>query len=191
MPEKATSNGNAQSDSKELSSHQCPVCGAKSLQLMEAERDVPYFGKVFLFSMTCPSCKFHKSDIECAEQKEPSRYTFEITSEKDLKVRVVKSAEATVKIPYITDITPGPASQGYVTNIEGILQRVKNEIEAVRDTTEDGEERQKAKNLIKKLIDITWGKQKQKLIIEDPSGNSAIISDKAVVEKLKGIKKSA
>ena len=33
-----------------------------------------------------------------------------------------------------------------------------------------------------------WGKQKQKVIIEDPSGNSAIISDKAVVEKLKGSK---
>lgn len=135
--------------------------------------------------MTCPSCKFHKSDIECAEQKEPSRFTFEITSEEDLKVRVVKSAEATVKIPYITDITPGSASQGYVTNIEGILQRVKREIESVRDTAEDDEDRTKAKNLIKKLINIMWGKQKQKIIIEDPTGNSAIISDKAVVERMK------
>jgi len=182
MPEKDTT------DPGEFSSKQCPVCGAQSLQLMEAERDIPYFGKVFLFSMTCSSCKYHKSDIECESKKDPSRYTFEIGSEADLKVRVVKSAEATVKVPYITTITPGPASQGYVTNVEGILQRVKNEIEAVRDTTDDDGERQEAKNLIKKLVNIMWGKQKQKVIIEDPSGNSAIISDKAVVEKLKGSK---
>jgi C4-type Zn-finger protein len=30
-----------------------------------------------------------------------------------------------------------------------------------------------------------WGQEKLKLIIEDPSGNSAIISDKAVKSKLK------
>ncbi|MBI2576955.1 ZPR1 zinc finger domain-containing protein [Candidatus Woesearchaeota archaeon] len=182
MPEKDPT------DPGEFSSHQCPVCGAKSLQLMEAERDIPYFGKVFLFSMTCSSCKYHKSDVECDSKKDPSRYTLEIGSEADLKVRVVKSAEATVKIPYITTITPGPASQGYVTNVEGILQRVKNEIEAVRDTTDDDGERQEAKNLIKKLINIMWGKQKQKVIIEDPSGNSAIISDRAIVEKMKASK---
>ena len=30
-----------------------------------------------------------------------------------------------------------------------------------------------------------WGKEKQMVIIEDPSGNSAIISDKAVKSGLK------
>ena len=43
----------------------------------------------------------------------------------------------------------------------------------------------KAKNLLKKIQKISWGQEKAKLIIEDPSGNSAIISEKAVKSKLK------
>ena len=163
----------------------CPLCRQKSLTLAERETEVPYFGKAYLFSMTCSNCKYHKSDVEFAEQKEPCKYTFEISSEEDMKVRVVKSSEATVKIPYISEITPGPASQGYVTNIEGVLNRVKYQIETLRDTAEDEEDRKKAKNLLKKLLNIMWGKEKQKIIIEDPSGNSAIISDKAEKSALK------
>ncbi len=163
----------------------CPLCHQKTLTLMERETEVPYFGKVFLFSMTCSNCKYHKSDVESVEQKEPCKYTFEISSEEDMKVRVVKSSEAIVKMPHITEITPGPASQGYVTNIEGLLNRVKYQIETLRDTAEDEEDKKKAKNLLKKLLNIMWGKEKQKIIIEDPSGNSAIISDKAERSVLK------
>ena len=163
----------------------CPLCYEKTMILTERDVEVPYFGKVFLFSMTCNSCKYHKADIEAAEQKEPVKYEFEITSEEDMKVRVVKSAEATVKLPHIASITPGPAAQGYVTNIEGILNRVKYQIEAAKESEEDEEDKKKAKNLLKKILNITWGKEKQKLIIEDPSGNSAIISDKAVKTPLK------
>ena len=163
----------------------CPLCHKKTLTLMEKETEVPYFGKLFLFSMTCNNCKYHKSDVEAAERKDPSKYTFEINNEEDMKVRLVKSSEATVKIPHITTITPGPASQGFVTNIEGILNRVKYQIETARDTAEDSADRKKAKNLLKKLMRIKWGQEKQKIIIEDPSGNSAIISDKAEKSSLK------
>jgi C4-type Zn-finger protein len=43
--------------------------------------------------------------------------------------------------------------------------------------------------MIKKIHRIVWGQEKQKLIIEDSTGNSAIISDKAVKEKMKAVKK--
>ena len=163
----------------------CPVCRQKTLVLSEAEREVPYFGKVYLFSMTCSNCKYRKADIECVDKHEPCKYTFEIKSKEDLNVRVVKSSEGTVKIPHITTITPGPASNGYITNIEGIFNRVKREIEILRDTAEEQEDRKKAKNMLKKILKIMWGQQPQKIIIEDPSGNSAIISDKAEKTKLK------
>ncbi|MBS3097554.1 ZPR1 zinc finger domain-containing protein [Candidatus Woesearchaeota archaeon] len=168
-----------------LEGQPCPMCKQKTLTLMEEDIEVPYFGKTSLFSMSCSNCKFHKADVECLEQREPCRYTFEIAKEEDIKIRVVKSSEATVKIPHITTITPGPASNGYITNIEGIFNRVKKEVEVARDTAEDDEDKQKAKNLLKKITKIMWGQLSQKIIIEDPSGNSAIISDKAVVEKLK------
>jgi len=174
-----------QEKSEEIAGETCPMCKQKTLVLSEAEREVPYFGKVALFSMTCGNCKYHKADIECMEKHESCKYTFEISSEDDMKVRVVKSSQATVKIPHITTITPGPASNGYVTNIEGIFNRVKKQVEVARDTAEDNDDKKKAKNLLKKITKIMWGRQNQKIIIEDPSGNSAIISDKAAKSKLK------
>ena len=174
-----------QAQTGEFEHQPCPLCNEKTLILTERDTEVPYFGKVYLFSMTCNNCKYHKADIEAMEQKEPVKYEFEITSEEDMKVRVVKSAEATVKLPHIATISPGPAAQGYVTNIEGILSRVKYQIEAAKEIEEEEEDKKKAKNLLKKILNITWGKEKQKLIIEDPSGNSAIISDKAVKSPLK------
>ncbi len=183
--EKAEENEEKSEENEELSGEICPLCRQKSLVLSEEEKEVLYFGRVYLFSMSCSNCKYHKADVECVEKHESSKYTFDITSEEDMKVRVVKSSEATVKIPHITTVTPGPASNGYITNIEGVLSRVKKEVEGLRDSAEEQEDREKAKNLLKKITKIMWGRQNQKIIIEDPSGNSAIISDKAVKAQLK------
>jgi len=163
----------------------CPMCKTNNMTMMEEEIEIPFFGKTFVFSMTCSNCKYHMADIEAAEQKEPVKQTIEISSEDDMKIRVVKSSQAIVKIPHITTITPGPASNGYITNVEGILRRVKYRVETLADDTEDKDEKKKARNLIKKLNKVMWGDEKLKITIEDPSGNSAIISDKTQTSKLK------
>ncbi len=168
-----------------LEKQKCPICSQNALTLTEEEMDIPYFGKCFLFAMVCSNCQYHKSDVEAIEQKEPCRLTFEINNEKDMKVRVIKSSEGNVKIPFIGEIESGPSSEGYVTNVEGILEKFKKIIEDERDLSEDDDVKKKAKNLLKKIWKITLGDEKAKLIIEDPSGNSAIISDKTKVEKLK------
>ncbi|MBI4919329.1 ZPR1 zinc finger domain-containing protein [archaeon] len=167
-----------------LHGQKCPMCNKDTLTLTELNKDVPFFGKVHLFSMSCTSCKYHKSDVEAEEQKEPAKFTFEVSSKEDLDVRIVKSAEATVKIPFIGDMTPGPASNGFVTNVEGLINRFKEQIETLRDTAEEQEDRKKAKNMLKKISKVLWGNEKLKIIIEDPTGNSAIISDKAEKKKL-------
>ncbi|NQV08472.1 ZPR1 zinc finger domain-containing protein [Candidatus Woesearchaeota archaeon] len=169
---------------EELKGQDCPMCKTKNLTLLESESEVPFFGKVYLFSMTCENCKYHKSDVESTEKKEPSKYTFEVGSEEDLKVRVVRSSEATIKIPHVTTITPGPAASGYITNIEGILKRVKYQIEETKEGAEDKADKKKAKNLLKKLNKVLWGQEKLKITVEDPTGNSAIISERAVKGKI-------
>jgi len=163
----------------------CPICHTKNLTLMEEGMEIPYFGKCFLFSMTCSNCKFHKADIEAAEKKEPVKFTFDVTSEKDMNIRIVRSSEATIKIPHMISIEPGPSAEGFITNVEGLLNRIKVQIETMRDSEEDEELKKKAKNMLKKLTRAMWGQETLKIIIEDPSGNSAIISDKAVKSKLK------
>lgn len=171
-----------------MGGQRCMACGKDTLELRQREMEVPYFGKVLMFSMTCPTCKFHKSDIDMLEKQEPSKYTFEIESEDDLSVRIIKSGEATVKLPFITTIEPGMASQGYITNVEGLLNRIEYQLKSVKENAEDEADKKKAKNLLKKIFKIKTGQERQKLILEDPSGNSAIISDKAKKEKLKGKK---
>lgn len=163
----------------------CPICRKKTLTLMEEDTEVPYFGKVFVFSMTCLNCKYHKADLEAAEKHDPVKYTLEVSAEDDMNIRVVKSSEATIKIPHVMTIAPGPASIGFISNIQGVLERVKSAIETMRDGEEDNTVKKKAKNMLKKLQKVMWGQEKLKIIIEDPTGNSAIISEKAVKSKLK------
>lgn len=165
-------------DSATIENEPCPVCHAKSLTLTEAERDIPYFGKVYVFSMTCSSCKYHKADVECVDQGEPVKYEIEVNSEEDMKIRVVKSAEATVRLGRIMTMEPGTAAQGFVTNIEGLLVRAKQALGIAKADAEPGDEK-KIKNMLKKLQRVMWGQEALKIVISDPSGNSAIISEKA------------
>ncbi len=167
----------------------CPICGANELVLTDMERDIPFFGNVAIFSMSCNACKYHKADVEVLEKRDPVKYTLEVSSEDDLKIRIIKSSFATVKIPHIGSIDPGETSNGYVTNVEGILNRIKKQIEFLRDSSDDPADAKKAKNLLKKMTRILWGQEKVKIILEDPTGNSAIISDKAEKSPLK-VKKS-
>lgn len=168
-----------------LSDQPCPFCHENKLTLSEDVNDIPYFGKTYLFSMKCSNCSFSKSDVEAEHPKEPSKITFSVENEKDLQVRVVKSSYASIKIPELKlSVTPGPASEGYVSNIEGIFDRFKKIIEQERDTSEEDEEKEECKKLLKKIWKVKLGDIKVKVIIEDPSGNSGIISPKAKIEKL-------
>jgi len=168
----------------ELSGQLCPVCGEKKATLREEQLDIPHFGKVFVLSLECAACGYRKSDVEPAEEKEPARYTLELSGEEDLSIKVVKSSEATVKIPHIITMEGGPAAEGYVTNIEGLLERVKKAIESAVNDEEDEDARKKAKNLLKKINNALVGREKLKIIIEDMTGHSVIISEKAQKSKL-------
>jgi zinc finger protein len=159
----------------------CPFCNKNTLTLREAAREIPYFGLVHIFSMDCSSCNYHKADLELEKGSgKPVKYTLEVENEDDLRTRIVKSATATVKVPFVGAIEPGEAANGYVTNVEGVLNRLKHQLESFRDNSDDANERKKAKNILKKLQKVLWGQEKIKIIVDDPQGNSAIISEKAV-----------
>ncbi|MBS3149376.1 ZPR1 zinc finger domain-containing protein [Candidatus Woesearchaeota archaeon] len=173
---------------EELNQEICPFCLNKTLILREELIDIPYFGKTYVFSMSCQDsdCNYFKADVEAEEKKDPCKITFTIKKEDDLSIRVVKSSEATVKVPQLRmSVTPGPSSNGYVSNVEGILNRFKKILEDERDLSDDDSVRKHAKNLLKKLWKVKTGDMELKIVIEDPSGNSAILSKDVVVEKLK------
>jgi zinc finger protein len=170
----------------ELKNQPCPVCGKNEAVLMEDEVDIPYFGNAFVFSINCSSCGFSKADVEASDVREPVKITFETSSSEDMKVRVVKSSSALVKIPtFRMSMEPGTGSEGFISNIEGLIGKFEKIVEGQRDSTDDPKVRKSAKNLLKKIWKAKLGEIPLKIVIEDPSGNSAIISDRAEVGKLK------
>jgi len=168
---------------EEITGQQCMMCGANELTLREDELDIPYFGRVAVFGMSCTACGYKKSDLEPIEQREGAEYTFEVTCEADLNVKVIKSGSATLKIPRMITQEPGPSSNGYITTVEGVLERVKAAIQTSIDGEDDKAVRTKGKNQIKKLNNVLAGRDTIKLSIKDPSGCSSIVSDKAVVKR--------
>ena len=160
---------------EELKNQPCPVCKKKTLELSQSIKSIENFGDIFLLSMDCSDCNYHKSDIEL-NKPQAKKYSFDIENKKDLDTIVVKSAEAKIKVSQLKiTIEPGATATGYVTTIKGLLSRFKRILEDRRDNSEDNKERKAAKNQLKKLWKVELGEEKLKIILEDPSGNSTIM----------------
>jgi len=107
------------------------------------------------------------------------RYEVAVDTEEDLGIRVVRSMSASLEIPELgVRIDPGPACHGFVSNIEGVLDRVRQIVEGALVWGEV-EERENAQALLKKIEEVKCGAIPITLVIEDRCGNSAIIADKA------------
>ncbi|RLI80775.1 hypothetical protein DRP07_08665 [Archaeoglobales archaeon] len=161
----------------------CPACG-REVKILSSVYEVPYFGRILLTSISC-ECGYKHSDSIITEIKEPRRYTIKIESG-NLFTKVIRSSSGTIRIPEVgVDIEPGPASQAFITNLEGILTRVEDIVKVARKWNSDDSEKVKRCNLILEKIDRTLkGEEKLTLILEDPFGNSAIISDDVFIEKM-------
>lgn len=161
----------------------CPVCG-KVMRIIETPYEIPYFGKVVLFSMIC-SCGYKFSDVILPEMGNPVQYKIKV-NEKTLSARVVKSASATIKIPDLEiEVLPGPGSEGYISNVEGVLLRVENGVRMALHFSENEEQKKRAEEILKILDKARKGEKELTLIIEDPSGNSAIIHELAEKKEMK------
>jgi zinc finger protein len=153
----------------------CPICGAKDTFKVNGRIDhIPYLGETMETLVTCSNCKFKHADVTHLEEHEPILHEFPITSEDDMMVRVVRSSTGTIKVPELgVMVKPCSASEGYITNIEGVLDRIEKAIRlAIVQANPTGRRRGEAK--LKKLEGIRRGKIKAKLIVMDPFGHSTI-----------------
>ncbi|KAI9755740.1 MAG: hypothetical protein M4579_004170 [Chaenotheca gracillima] len=90
---------------------------------------IPYFREVILMSFYCPHCHFKNTEIQSAGQiqERGSRYTFTVTKKEDLSRQVVKSDTCITKFRELElEIPPG---RGQLTNIEGLLTMVIEDLE--------------------------------------------------------------
>lgn len=156
----------------------CPHCNTEIEYIYQTE-NIPYFSDILIISAICDSCGYKYVDTQLLRVNEPARYEVAVDTEEDLGIRVVRSMSASIEIPELgVRIDPGPACQGFVSNIEGVLDRVEQIVEGALLWGEE-EERENARTLLEKIEGVKCGEIPITLILEDRCGNSAIIADKA------------
>ncbi len=160
----------------------CPLCH-KELLTNWVPDNIPFFGEVMHITTLC-ECGFRYSDTLILAQSKPVRYELKIKNQDDLDARVVRSTSGTIRIPELgVDIEPGPASESFVSNIEGVLDRVE-EILGMVTRWGEKEKTERALELLSILEKIKAGNYEITVIIEDPLGNSAIIAENATKKEL-------
>jgi|GEM_PF-4657512 len=113
----------------------CPVCDAAGLELTTNSHEIAYFGEIMETMTKCQKCGYRHVDVMVLGEKEPSRYTFKAEGTEDLNVRVVRSGKSTVEIKELgVKITPGPANEGYISNVEGVLTRIEDIVFMQKDS---------------------------------------------------------
>ena len=158
----------------------CPICKKKTLNFSYHNHNIPYFGEILETVVFCTNCNYKHTDVLILEEKEPVRYILKITQVEDLNIKVVRSAKGVIKIPELgVTITPGAFCDGFISNVEGIFLRVEEIIKFASSRN-----KAKAKKLLSDIEKIKKGEKEVHIILEDFSGNSAIISKKVRKEKL-------
>lgn len=152
--------------------------------MTQVQRNIPHFGQAHIYAMKCESCGYQDADVEAEEDKEPIRVTYTVTDKDDLTTRVVRSSTGTIFLEGIGSIEPHEKSMGFVTNIEGVLSRIEEQIEGFLDDDTDEEKRQKAEEHIEAINELRSGDGTINITIEDHRGHSMIISDDAETEPL-------
>jgi len=140
------------------------------------EYQVEHFGSVLLNVSSCQRCGYKHSDIMTLTNREPIAVTARINSVEDLNMHVIKSGTATIMIPeFGATITPGPYSEGYISNVEGVLQRLEDALIFMLSSAK-GKQLKKGERMLKKIRHAREVKPRFTLVIKDPFGNSTLVA---------------
>lgn len=164
----------------------CPVCECV-MEFNWETTEIPHFGEAMIIAGFC-QCGFRHSDTILLSQKEPARYTLEVRDLDDLDARVIRSSSGTIRVPELgVDIEPGSASESYISNVEGVLDRIKGVVIFATNSARGAGELDKAsrgEQILEHIEMARQGQFKLTFMIEDPLGNSAIASEKAIKSSL-------
>ena len=160
----------------------CPKCG-EEMVISEYFYDSPLIGKIILSSGKCNKCGYKYRDVRAAESHGPQRLKVYVDKPQDLNILVIRASTASIYIPELgISIEPGPSSEGFITTIEGILNRI---IEVMKLLERDEDvDKERWKEVYNDIVRARSGKLTFTLIIRDPDGLSRIISEKTEKERL-------
>jgi len=162
----------------------CPLCNKGKLRIQSMLYSVPFFNELAIFNLECPDCGFRHSDVFSAEQRKPSRFTMHVDDVSLLNVRIVRSGSCTYRFPeWGIDVEPGPTADSFITNIEGLLYRVRAVVETARNFADLESEKQRAGEILEEMKAALRGEYSFTLVMEDPAGVSGILPDDMTLVK--------
>ena len=182
----------------------CPICQQKGEVYMIAHIDeIPYFGEHTQVTVMCHSCGWKQTDFIPAEGQKAGCWSLLLVNPNQLKSRVVRSSSCTIRIPELDlQVNPGSNATGYVSNVEGVLNRFVEVINMVlRDlqndvssklTEDQGIDLSQTVAEIRQLEEIITqlttidGENSNPFTLEllDPHGHSMIMDDGAIERDL-------
>ncbi len=166
----------------------CPVCfRTGEVNMIAHVSEIPYFGEHTQVTVMCHACGWRQTDFIPAEGKKAGGWSLVLDNQEQLTSRIVRSSSCTIRILELDlQVNPGSSSTGYVSNVEGVMNRFTQIIEMVLgdlSNEENPKDIAKLESMKNQIANI--GKDEQvKLTLEllDPHGHSMII-DKNAIER--------
>ncbi len=175
----------------------CPTCKSEgSLKLLSMSSEIPYFGEHTQITLSCDKCGMRQTDFIPSEERGALSFTLSIEKDEHLQARIVRGSSGTVRIPELDlEVSPGTQSTGYVSNVEGVVNRfidiIRMMMRQLRTEIDEGND-EASQNLEKlfqlemALMALVKGELLGDLSLEilDPKGHSIIGHDDAVKKEL-------
>ncbi|KAM0559437.1 hypothetical protein ACHAPJ_004467 [Fusarium lateritium] len=157
----------------------CMNCGKNGVTRLLLTA-IPYFREVVIMSFSCEHCNTQNNEIQAAGTVQPkgTHYELRLTNLADFSRQVVKSDTSTVK--FIELDLEIPAGRGQLTNVEGLLSTVIDDLELGQEARKEQapEVYVKIAEIIAKGRAMLLGDSFPfRLWVDDPAGNSFIAPD--------------
>ena len=166
----------------------CPLCHSEDgLTMLTLSTEIPYFGEHTQITLICDSCGWKHTDFIPSEGLKPGAWTLALDSEEKLSARVVRSSSCTIRIPDLDlEVSPGSASSGFISNVEGVIKRFEDAIGIVLkgSDSEIDDVMDSANDLLEKLERVKSGDSSSKIELLDPRGRSQILHENAISRDL-------
>ncbi|RMZ68953.1 zinc finger zpr1 [Pyrenophora seminiperda CCB06] len=138
---------------------------------------IPFFREIVLMSFSCPHCHFKNSEVQPAGeiQQRGIKFALKVETADDLSRQIIKSDTAVFRVEDI-DLEI-PRGRGQLTNVEGILTMVAQDLEQKQDERKEvvPEVYEQLQGVINKIKEMASGQKLPfKVTIDDPAGNSSI-----------------
>ncbi len=159
-----------------LEEMECPVCQEKGVQLNRTVYTLPDGDEILILLLECGKCGYRKTDtISMQNAFQPGEYRLFI-DDADFTHKIFRGATGNIDIPEIgVQIERGPAATFDFTNVEGILEKIRTQVEFfLKSNPQESSEWLHANEAKKRILNVLSGKLAFTLILEDLDGGSYI-----------------